>query len=112
MSQSLNDAESLHTNQHDANVISPVLNSSDDAGINTIKLNTQRLLQQVSKINDTSHGKGNSPSSSTKKGKRSNKEIRKKSRSRREKRKRWPLSSSSAESENEIVDKNFKIIPK
>ena len=32
MSHSLNDAESLHTNQHDANVISPVLNSSDDAG--------------------------------------------------------------------------------
>ena len=79
---------------------------------NMIKLNTQRLLQQVSKINETSHGKGNSPSSSPKKGNRSNKEIRKKSRSRREKRKRWPLSSSSAESENEIVDKNFKIIPK
>ena len=79
---------------------------------NMIKLNTQRLLQQVSKINGTSHGKGNSPSSGPKKGKRSNKERRKKWRSRREKRKRCPLSSSSAESENEIVDKNFKIIPK
>ena len=32
MSKSLKDAESLHTDQHDANVISPVVNSSDEAG--------------------------------------------------------------------------------
>ena len=31
MSKSLKDAECLHTNQHDANVISPVVNSSDEA---------------------------------------------------------------------------------
>ena len=29
MSKSLEDAESLHTDQYDANVISPVVNSSD-----------------------------------------------------------------------------------
>ena len=29
MSKSLKDAESLHTDQHDANVISPVVNVSD-----------------------------------------------------------------------------------
>ena len=32
MSKSLKDAESLHTDQHDANGISPVVNSSDEAG--------------------------------------------------------------------------------
>ena len=32
MSKSLKDAESLHTDQHDENIISPVVNSSDDAG--------------------------------------------------------------------------------
>ena len=32
MSKNLKDAESLHTDQHDTNVISPVVNSSDEAG--------------------------------------------------------------------------------
>ena len=32
MSKSLKDAESLHIDQHDANVISPVVNSSDEVG--------------------------------------------------------------------------------
>ena len=32
MSKSLKDAESLHTDQHDPNAISPVVNSSDEAG--------------------------------------------------------------------------------
>ena len=32
MSKSLKDVESLHTDQHDANGISPVVNSSDEAG--------------------------------------------------------------------------------
>ena len=31
MSRSLNDAESLHTDQHDANIIPHVVNSSDEA---------------------------------------------------------------------------------
>ena len=30
MSESLKDAESLHTDQHDANVIFPVVNSSEE----------------------------------------------------------------------------------
>ena len=70
MSQSLKDAESLHTDLHNANVISPVVDSSDEAGKKMIKLEithmisrqrgyqkTQRLPQQVGKINDTSQGK-------------------------------------------------------
>ena len=32
MSQSLKDAESLHTDLHNANFISPVVNSSDEKG--------------------------------------------------------------------------------
>ena len=32
MSRSLKDAESLHADQDDANVISPVVNSSDESG--------------------------------------------------------------------------------
>ena len=32
MSKSLQDAESLHTDQHDVYVITPVVNSSDEAG--------------------------------------------------------------------------------
>ena len=32
MSKSLKNTESLHTDQHDGNVISPVVNSSDEAG--------------------------------------------------------------------------------
>ena len=65
MSQSLKDAKSLHTNQHDANVISPVVTSSDEAGLIKLEIThimnqqrgyqkTQRLPQQVRKINYTS----------------------------------------------------------
>ena len=70
MSQSLKDAESLHTDLHNANFISPVVNSSDEKGQKNDKLEitlmmsqqggyqkTQRLPQQVSKINDTNQGK-------------------------------------------------------
>ena len=32
MSKSLKDGDSLHTDQHDANVISPVVNSSEEEG--------------------------------------------------------------------------------
>ena len=32
MAKSFKDAESLHTDQHDANVISPIVTSSDKAG--------------------------------------------------------------------------------
>ena len=32
MSKRLKDAESLHTDQHDANVTFPAINSSDEAG--------------------------------------------------------------------------------
>ena len=32
MAKSFKDAESLHTDQHDANVISPIVTSSDEAG--------------------------------------------------------------------------------
>ena len=37
MSQSLKDAESVHTDQNDANVIFPVVNSSDEVGQNNDK---------------------------------------------------------------------------
>ena len=71
MSQNLKHAESLYTDQHDANVISPVVNnSSDGAGQKNDKAGdnsydepakrvskTKRLPQQVSKINDTSQVK-------------------------------------------------------
>ena len=32
MSKSLKDAESLHTDQYDANIVSPAVNSSNEAG--------------------------------------------------------------------------------
>ena len=63
----------------------------------------------------------NSPSSSPEIVKRSNEKRRKKPSSRREKKKRSPSSysfsssssfSSSTESENEIIDKRFKVVPK
>ena len=44
MSKTLKDAESLHTDQHDANIISPVVNSSDEAG------------QKIDKAGDNSYG--------------------------------------------------------
>ena len=137
MSKSLKDAESLHADQHDANVISSVVNCSDEAGQKKkmIKLDNSydEFAKRVSENLETSSTrkqdkrhksmkkKINSPSSSPEIVKCSNKKRREKSRSRREKRKRSPSSSSSSsslssssstESENEIVDKMFKIIPK
>ena len=60
----------MHTDQHYTNVVSPVVNSSDNSGRKTIKLEithmmsqqrgyreTKRLLQQVSKVNETSQEK-------------------------------------------------------
>ena len=46
MSKSLKDAECLHTNQHDANVISPVVNSSDEAWQKIIKLEITHMMNQ------------------------------------------------------------------
>ena len=46
MLKSLRDAESLHTDQHDANVISPVVNSSDEAGQKGIKLEITHMMSQ------------------------------------------------------------------
>ena len=44
MSKSLKDAESLHADQHDANVISHVVNSSDKAGQKMIKLEITHMM--------------------------------------------------------------------
>ena len=128
--------ESLHIDQHDANVISPVLNSSDEVGQENDKAGdnsydepamrvSENLETSSTKKEDKRHKsrkrKRKSLSSSPEIVKRSNKKKRKKSRSRRENRKRWPSSSSfsssssstwSTKSENEIVDKRFKIVPK
>ena len=117
------------------NVISPVVNSSDEAGQKNDKAGDTSYDEPVKRISenletssttkpDKRHKsrkrKRNSPSSIPEKVKRSNKKRRKKSRSRREKRKRWSSSSSSSsisssssstKSENEIVDKRFKIVP-
>ena len=100
MSKSLKDAESLHIDQHDANVISPVVNSSDEvgqkndkAGDNSYDEPAKRVSENL-EISSTSKQdkrhksrkrKRNSPSSSPEIVKRSNKKRRKKSRPRREK---------------------------
>ena len=44
MSKSLKDTESLHTDQHDANVISPVINSSHEVGQKMIKLEITHVI--------------------------------------------------------------------
>ena len=133
MSKSLKDAESLHTDQHDANIISPVVNSSDEAGQKNDKAGdnsydgsakrvSENLETSLTRKQDKRHKsrkrKRNSLSSNPEIVKRSNKKRRKKSRSRREKKKRSPSSSSSVsssssstESKNETVDKRFKIVP-
>ena len=46
MSKSLKDAESLHTDQQDANAISPVVSSSDEAGQKMIKLKITHMMRQ------------------------------------------------------------------
>ena len=135
MSQSLEDAESVHADS--ANVVSPILNSSDEAGQ---KKNDKagdstydKLANRVSENPHTSltskedrprksrKRKRNSPSSCPEIVKRPNKKERKKQKSRPGKWKRPPSSSLSFTSssscisftklENEMVDKRFKIIP-
>ena len=67
----MKDPESVHTDQHDANVISSAVNSSDEAGQKTMNLQinhiisqqngrrkTQKFLQKVSTINKISQGRG------------------------------------------------------
>ena len=105
MSKNLKDAESLHTDQHDANVISPVVNFSDEAGQKNDKAGensydepatgvSENLETSSTKKQDKRHKtrkrKRNSSSSSPEIVKRSNKKRRKKSRSRREKKGRLP----------------------
>ena len=104
MSRSLKDAESLYTDQHDVNVISPVVNSSDQSGQKNEKAGdksyepAKRALKNLEtsstrkqdKRHKTRKRKIYSPSSSPGVVKRSNKKRPKKSRSRQEKRKRLP----------------------
>ena len=99
MPKSLKDAESLHADQHDANVISSVVNCSDEAGQKKkkkkmIKLDNScdELAKRVSENLETSSTrkkdkrhksrkkKINSPSSSPEIVKCSNKKRREKSR--------------------------------
>ena len=80
----MKDAESLHTDQHDANVISPVVNSSDEAGQKNDKAGdeparrvSENLETSSTRKEDKRHKsrkrKRNSPSSSPEILKRSNK---------------------------------------
>ena len=46
MRKSLKDAESLHTYQHDANVISPVVNSSDETRQKNDKVEITHMISQ------------------------------------------------------------------
>ena len=87
MSKNLKVAESLHTDQEDANVISTAVNSSDEAGKKMIKLQEERRKKSRSRREKRKM----SPSSSSFLSSSS--------------------SSMSAESENEIVDKRLKIVP-
>ena len=56
MSKSLKDAEPLHTNQHDANIISPLVISSDEAGQKNDKagVNSYKPVKRVSENLETS----------------------------------------------------------
>ena len=105
MSKSLKDAESLYIDQHDANVISPVVNSSDEveqkndkAGDNSYDEPAKRVSENL-EISSTSKqdkrhksrkGKRNSPSSSPEIVKRSNKKRRKKTKARKKRKGRLP----------------------
>ena len=97
MLKSLKDADSLHADQLDTNVVSPVVNSTDEAGQKNDKAGDNSYdepAERVSKNLETSltskqdkrhkpmKRKSNSPSSSREVVKRSNKKRRKKSRSR------------------------------
>ena len=46
MSKKLKDAEPLHTDQHDTNVISPVVNSAMRQGEKIIKLEITHMMSQ------------------------------------------------------------------
>ena len=53
----MKNAESLHTDQHDANVISPVVDSSDEAGQENVKAEDNwydELAKKVSENIETS----------------------------------------------------------
>ena len=52
MSKSLKDAESLHTDQHDANIISPVVNSSDEAGQKNDKAGDNSYDQPAKRVSE------------------------------------------------------------
>ena len=88
MSQSLKDAESLHTDHNDANVIFPVVNSSNEAGQENDKVGDNSYDEPAKEVSE------NLETSSTKK-----EHKRHKSR----KRKRNSLSSSP-----EIVKRSNK----
>ena len=103
MSKNLKDAESLHADQHDANVISPVVNSSDEAerkndkaGDNSYdepaKRASENLETSSTRKQDKRHTsiktKRNSLSLNPEIVKRPNKKRRKQSRSKPEKWKR------------------------
>ena len=79
MSQILKDAESLHTDQHDANVISPVFSSIDKAGQKNDKATFSTSKQD--KRHMSKKRKRNSPSASPEIVKLCIKKRRKKSRS-------------------------------
>ena len=118
-------------------VISPVINSSNEAGQKNYEAGDKPYDEPAKRVSenletsstskqDKRHKSGkkkiNSPSSILEIVKCSNKTRRNKSRSRREKKRKrspslYPSSSSSSfssstESESEIVDKRFKIVPK
>ena len=85
MSKSLKDAESLHTDQHDANVISPIVNVSDKTAKKMAKAGDNSYDEPAKKENKRHKSrkrKINSPSSSPEIVKCSNKKRQKKSRSR------------------------------
>ena len=97
----MKDTESLHTDQHDANVISPVVNSSDEAGQENDKAGDNSYDEPAKRVSEnletsstkkeykrhkSRKRKRNSPSSSPEIVKPSNKKRRKNSRSIREKR--------------------------
>ena len=88
MSKSLKDAESLHTDQHDPNAISPVVNSSDEAGQKIEQALDNSYHELAKRVSENLETSSNSPSSTPEIVKRCNKERQQKSKSRQEKRKR------------------------
>ena len=72
MSKSLKDAESLHTDHHDANAISPVVNSSDEAGQENDKAGDNSYDEPAKRVSE------NLETSSTKKEDKQNKSRKRK----------------------------------